>query len=408
MWRAIRAIVLRGQMPTVPEVAAVAGPGWTVGRVALLMREDLGTEQMLRATDALVELGRRRRLHALLSAAAEAAATQGVDAAMGLLESEGKSLAAPTWTLLSRPLADLAGEAVTRAREAIEERERGRVPPSLGLPTGLPALDHLTGGLEPGDLWVLAGRPSTGKTSLALQIALHQRVPVLFVSAEVLGSRLARKALASFAGVRVRDMRMGLLDAEAMARLEAAMVALGRCQVVVDDRSRSVAAIQRTMRQVSRAYGAPALVVVDYLQLLEASTHDTRTRQEVVAAISRGLKALALEHGVAVLALSQLSRAAEEDQQPELRHLRESGAIEQDADVVVLIHRPPAWGDEPWANDPQAPRPLQLNVAKQRDGETAYVPCTWDPRTQTVQAVDPASQVATRSKRGRRARGGDD
>lgn len=385
VWRCIRSITLAGRSPTIPEIAASAGPPWTVGKVAGLMRDDLPTDAMFRAVDALVELGRRRRLYGILSSAAAAASTDGADTALSILDTAGQVLQKPQGV---RRLIDVAADTLLAARQAVEDREAGEPTGATGLPTGLAPLDRLTGGLEPGDLWVLAGRTSQGKTSLALQIALTQQTPVLFVSAEVTAERLGRKALASRAAVPVPKMRMGALDDHDLERMEAALNALGRSQVVVDDHSRTVTAIRATARTVARKYGHVGLLVVDYLQLLdpEVSGRDGRNRQEVVASISRSLKAMALEQRIPVLALAQLSRAAEEDREPELRHLRESGAIEQDADVVVLIHRPPGHGDEPWQNDPRAHRPLHLNVAKQRDGETAFVPCIWDPTMQTVTA----------------------
>lgn len=385
VWRAARRALLEGRDPDIPTVAAEAGPPWTVGAV-LGAAEAVAptTDDAMRAVRSLVELARRRKLFAAMSEAAVAVGDKGAAAGLAVLEAASLDMR----RLASegpRLIGDLASEALERARKAREAQDTQNLEDAEGLPTGIAPLDHMTGGLEPGDLWVLAGRTSQGKTSLALQIALTQTVPVLFVSAEVTAERLGRKALASLADVPVPKMRRGAVDDADMARLERQAKALGLLRVLVDDRSRTVASIRATARTASGKLGQVGLVVVDYLQLLDPdySGKDKHNRQEVVASISRSLKAMALEERVPILALAQLSRAAEEDKRPELRHLRESGAIEQDADVVVMIHRPKL----PKPLPEKAPKPVNLNIAKQRDGATAYIECQWYPETQTVRAV---------------------
>lgn len=401
VWRACRRALLDGRDPDLATVAVDAGLPWTVAKVGALMHAAAPTtSDATRAVRSLVELARRRRLHVALTEAAARAQTDGAEAALDELEATTRELRRPTGEG-PQILSDLATPIFVHLRERLAS---GEPPRAEGLPTGIAPLDRMTGGLEPGDLWVLAGRTSQGKTSLALQIALAQTVPVLFVSAEVTGLRLARKALASRAGLSVPKIRLGLVDDGDVTRLQGALDELGRAQVLVDDRSRTPAAILATIRACARSVARVRLVVVDYLQLLEPdlSGKNRQNRQEVVASVSRALKALALGEGIAVLALAQLSRAAEEDREPELRHLRESGAIEQDADVVVMIHKPPGTGDERWQSDANALRPLNLNIAKQRDGETAFVACAWDPKTQTIEAHE---QITARARERQAGRG---
>lgn len=383
IWHAIREIVLGGAMPTVPEVARRAGAPWTLSQVLSLVRDDITGQEIGQAMDALVELSRRRLVMESLVQAWDAAG-RSADAALSMLGDAVSRVQARSEMDRPSTLSELAEQAMLRSEAARAARERGEVPDDLGLPTGIWPLDVATGGLTPGDLWVLAARTSQGKTSLALQIAQVQTVPVHFASAEVPALRLGRKALASSALVPVPRVRQGSISDEESARMREAVGRLASTQVVVDDRSRTVEALRLSVMQTARRYGRVGLVVVDYLQLLESGSSNARqaNRQERVSAVSRGLKLLALDMHVPVLALAQLSRGAEDANEPELRHLRESGAIEQDADVVVFLHRPRRDDQDP---DPRAIIPTDVIVAKNRDGMLARVPCGFDPVTQTIE-----------------------
>ena len=259
-----------------------------------------------------------------------------------------------------------AGVATTEALDAISTREHG-VP--SGLRTGFESFDVLLDGLKPAQLVILAGRPGNGKTSLALDIASHAALvesrSVLFCSLEMGRLDLADRLLSSrgrVAGVSIRSGRG--LTAEDWVSMARVHQALGRSRFVIDDASsRSVSELAALCRRRMATHGLD-LIVVDYLQLLRPAATKNASRQEQVAQISRDLKCLAKDCGVPVLVLSQLNRQVEQrdDRRPRLSDLRESGAIEQDADVVLLLHH---------STDQRGPS--ELIVAKNRSGPTGTI-----------------------------------
>jgi replicative DNA helicase len=252
-----------------------------------------------------------------------------------------------------RPFSIVLAEAVASA-EAAYKRE-GKL---SGVATGLIDLDNLLGGLHRSDLVVLAGRPSMGKTALATTIAFHAAqsyrtepdasgtpVPVDgavvgFFSLEMSAEQLAARILAEAANIRSDHIRRGKLSNEEFMRLVQASRELAAAPMFIDDTpALSVPALRTRARRLKRTHGL-SLVVVDYLQLMRPSRrHDNRVQE--ISEITQGLKALAKEVDAPVLALSQLSRAVElrEDKRPMLSDLRESGTIEQDADVVMFVYR---------------------------------------------------------------------
>jgi len=260
--------------------------------------------------------------------------------------------------------------------EAIAELRRRAAGEKLGAETGFVDLDRLTGGLRPGQLVVIGARPSMGKSALALDIALNvagMNGPVLFVSAEMGSGELANRVLAG-GGVSSDRILAGRLDETDFRRLGHRDDTLAKVPLVIDDSpGATLAGIRaRARRQASR--DGLALVVVDYLQLVEAGGRRER-REAEVAEISRGLKALARELHVPVIAAAQLNRGVElrTDKRPYLADLRESGQVEQDADLVLLLHRPAVYDADA---DPGA---AELIVAKHRHGPTGTVPLTWMP-----------------------------
>lgn len=383
VWHAIREIVLSGNTPTVPTVAERLEPPWTLSQVLDLVRDDIAGWELASAIDALVELSRRRSVMSSLARAWEAAGKSADDAMSIVREALDKTASAqaafPT-------LAELAEWAMRAAQLAAQARDSHQRSSDMGLPTGIWPLDAATGGMSPGDLWVLAARTSVGKTSFALQIAELQSVPVHFCSAEVPAPRLGRKALSSHALVPIPRMRQGFVEPSEWERMAAAVERLAKTQVVVDDRSRTLEQLRLAVMRTARKYAKVGLVVVDYLQLLapDQGVNQRALREERVAAVSRGLKLLAMDLEVPVLALAQLSRAAEDGQDPELRHLRESGAIEQDADIVVFLHRPKAEDADVDSTDAESMVRTDVIVAKNRDGPLAKIPCAFDPLTQTL------------------------
>jgi replicative DNA helicase len=216
-----------------------------------------------------------------------------------------------------------------------------------GLETGFYNLDELTGGLHKSELTILAARPSMGKTALALNMVDHIAIdergpakPVLFVSLEMSAIELADRLLCSRAEVNSRRLRTGCVSREESTKLVAAAADMSRAPLFIDDSpSRNMTEIAGNARRLKRRENL-ALVVIDYLQLIEPD-NIRDPRQEQVARIARRLKGLARELDVPVLCLAQLNRQAEGigGHKPQLSHLRESGAIEQDADVVMFIHR---------------------------------------------------------------------
>jgi replicative DNA helicase len=264
--------------------------------------------------------------------------------------------------------------------ERIDARLRGEHIQD-GIDTDFVDLDRLCGGLHNGELVILAARPSMGKTAFALNIAenvaVKGHVPVLFVSLEMSSSELGRRLLSSHAKVNGHRFRSDSLTNEDIQKLLAASGALSSAPLVVDATpSRTVSEIAAVARRMKRRQGL-GLVAIDYLQLIEPD-NPKDNRQEQVARIARRLKHLARELRVPVLCLAQLNRQAEEGRgnKPRLSHLRESGAIEQDADVVMFVHREEYYADGEEERARVAGE-AEIIVAKQRNGPTGEVKLTW-------------------------------
>ncbi len=241
-----------------------------------------------------------------------------------------------------------------------------------GVPTGFADVDRLLSGLQPSDLIILAARPSMGKTSFALNIAqnaaIRYKIPVAIFSLEMGKEQLAMRMLSSEAEIDSTQLRGGFLSDEEIQRLMNAAGALTDAPVAIDDTPSltplELKAKARRFANQHKNSGPLGLIVVDYLQLMQAPSAQENRAQEV-SEISRSLKALAKELQWPVLALSQLNRESEkrEDKKPLLSNLRDSGAIEQDADVVAFIHRRERYDD-----DPSAKGKAELIVAKNRNG----------------------------------------
>ncbi|MCK9876633.1 replicative DNA helicase [Frankia sp. Ag45/Mut15] len=249
----------------------------------------------------------------------------------------------------------------------LEALQRGDGTPT-GVPTGFTDLDEVTNGLQPGQLVIIAARPSVGKTTLALDVArataLRARRPALFVSLEMGDLELRQKLRAAEARVSLRNIQTGQLTDDDWARLTQAMADTIDAPLYIDTSPLlGAAAIRTRARRMQRRHGLD-LIIIDYLQLLITAKAEDNRQQEV-AAISRSLKLLAGELGVPVVALSQLNRAVEQraNKRPQLSDLRDSGAIEQDADIVIMIHREDAY-DENSARAGEA----DLIIEKNRNG----------------------------------------
>lgn len=259
---------------------------------------------------------------------------------------------------------DLLKDAYERA-EAIDQKDDKLT----GVPTGFKIVDANLGGLQPSDMVVLAARPSVGKTALALDIARHAAViekrKVAFFSLEMSDIQLMDRLLGMQARVPFWDLRMGKLKDEAFERLADAMGQLAESDIFIDDApGQSVMEVRTKARRLQVERGID-LVVVDYMQLMHSRNLENRVQE--VSEISMGMKTLARELSVPVLVLSQLSRAVESraDRIPQLSDLRESGSIEQDADVVIFLHR-----EEQYNPDTEKKGLADLIIAKHRNGPT--------------------------------------
>jgi replicative DNA helicase len=251
-----------------------------------------------------------------------------------------------------------------------------------GVPTGFHDLDSKTAGLQPGDLIIVAGRPSMGKTAFALNIAesvaLNTLLPVAVFSMEMSGTQLATRMLGSIARVDQHKMRTGRLSDQEWHDLSEAMGRLHDAPIFIDETAALNSLELRTRaRRLWRQFGGKlGLVVVDYLQLMSATnSKGSENRATEISEMSRSLKALAKELKVPVIALSQLSRAVEQrnDRRPMMSDLRESGAIEQDADVILFIYR-----DEVYSPDkPEVKGRAEIIIGKQRNGPIGKVELTF-------------------------------
>jgi len=262
-------------------------------------------------------------------------------------------------------------ERVLEKAEAVEHRDLV----VTGVPTGFRGLDALTSGLQNQDLVVIAARPSMGKTSLALTLAQHAAIEgnavVGIFSLEMSAEALAMRMLCSEASVDAQKFRSGYLSNEEWSRLGKALGRLADARIFIDDTPAiSVLEMRAKARRLATEQKQLDLIVVDYLQLMSGSSHRFESRQQEVSQISRELKALAKELNLPMVALSQLSRAPENrtDHRPQLADLRESGAIEQDADVVAFIYR-----EEQYNKSEENRNIAELIVAKQRNGPTDTV-----------------------------------
>ena len=246
-----------------------------------------------------------------------------------------------------------------------------------GVPTGFTDLDRLTSGLQAADLIIIAGRPSMGKTALALNIACHAAVegdtPVGIFSLEMNKAQLGMRLLCSEARVNSQNMRSGFLSKRDWPRLTRAAGTISEAPLFIDD-TPAISAIElrAKSRRLKRDQNL-GLIIVDYLQLMRGSQGSERREQEI-SEISGSLKALAKELDVPVVALSQLNRRVEErhDKRPQLADLRESGAIEQDADVIAFIYR-----DEVYHPDSPDQGRAEVIIGKQRNGPTGTAKLTF-------------------------------
>jgi replicative DNA helicase len=271
------------------------------------------------------------------------------------------------------PIKSLLTKAVNRI-ELLYERDEA----ITGVSTGFNDLDEMTSGLQPADLVVIAGRPSMGKTSFAMNIAenvaIKSKLPVAVFSMEMPGEALTLRMISSLGRIDQHRVRTGRLEDSEWPRLTSAVSLLSEAPIFIDDMAAlTPTEVRARARRLVREAGGLGLIVIDYLQLMQAPS-EGETRATEISIISRSLKALAKELHVPVIALSQLNRNLEQrpNKRPVMSDLRESGSIEQDADIVIFIYR-----DEVYNEDSPEKGVAEIIIGKQRNGPIGTVRLTF-------------------------------
>jgi replicative DNA helicase len=265
-------------------------------------------------------------------------------------------------------------EALNTILEFIDQRRKAERL-ITGLPSGFLDLDRLTAGFQSGDLVVVAARPGMGKSSfmlsMVLHLALNENVPLAIFSLEMSKEQLAMRAVSMLSGVPLQNIRHGFVNDEDWERIVEATLKISSREIYVDDNPNLTTTELRIKSRKLKQEKGVKIIFVDYLQLLGVP-YRRSSRQEEVAEISKSLKALAKELNIPVVALAQLSRQVEQrsDKRPQLADLRESGQIEQDADLIFFIHRPEYYKKVPM---PEEEGVAEIIVAKQRQGPTGLI-----------------------------------
>ncbi|MFM8563087.1 MAG: replicative DNA helicase [Acidimicrobiia bacterium] len=317
-----------------------------------------------------------RRLIGVASEIAEIAYTEPDDVTKALDEVESRVFAVAEQRVVdsTKPLRELLEE----ASDELEKRFESKVQ-LTGMPTGFTDLDAKILGLQKSSLVIVGARPAMGKTAFALNVATNvaqkSGLPVLIFSLEMSHSELTMRILSSEAGVESSKLRTGNLSVSEWTMINNAIGRLDQQLIFLDDNPRvTVMEIRAKARRLKAKYGGLGLIVIDYLQLM--SGHGAENRQLEVSEISRNLKILAREMEVPVVALSQLSRQLEtrQDKRPQLSDLRESGSLEQDADIVMFLHRPEMYRGEKGESAENTEKGIaEVILSKHRSGPTGTV-----------------------------------
>lgn len=338
----------------------VPGPS-NVRRYAELVREHSVLRQLIRVSTKTIELARSPKNHTV----------------QDILEKAEKDiLAIGESTMRSANNVHEIQNVLGNLLDQLQERADNPVD-IVGVSTGFIDLDRMTSGLQPGDLVVLAARPSMGKTSFAVNIAEHvalqEGLPVAIFSMEMSAEQLGVRIAGSVGRIPQNLLRTGALDGEQWQRMSEVAERIMHAQISIDETPAMTAAeVRASARRIARKSGGKlGLIVVDYLQLMSGSAvASNENRATVLGEISRGLKMLAKEMQCPVIALSQLNRSVEQrtDKRPLMSDLRESGAIEQDADVIMFIYR-----DDYYHPDSKEPNVAEIIIGKQRNGPTGTI-----------------------------------
>ncbi|NLT74425.1 MAG: replicative DNA helicase [Chloroflexi bacterium] len=282
------------------------------------------------------------------------------------------------------PMKEIVRQYYERIEFLVEHQDE-----TMGVPTGFADLDRLMGGLQPSDLIIIASRPGVGKSSLALTIAAnaavrHGSVVALF-TLEMASEQLVQRLISARTGIDAQRLRLGRIADMEWEQFTQASSVLSEATIFIDDTpSPTPMEIRTKARRLAAEYDLD-LIIIDYLQLMQAGTRQNENRVQEISYISRALKGLARELDVPVVALSQLSRAVEsrQDRRPILSDLRESGSIEQDADVVMFIYR-----DEMYNEDTDRANIADIIVAKHRNGPLDTISLRFDPHTTQFSNLD--------------------
>lgn len=271
------------------------------------------------------------------------------------------------------PISEVAEKVLSKIEKASKTKEK-----ITGVPSGFSDLDYMTSGFQPSDLVIVAARPSMGKTALVLNmvrhVAMKKKRPCLVFSLEMSKEQLVNRLLSMESDINSQKLRTGELGDNDWEQLVQAVMEVGNSPIVIDDTTdMTVTEMRSKCRKVKLEKGLD-LIVIDYIQLMSGSGKKNENRQQEISEISRNLKGIAREMECPVIALSQLSRAPDQrpDHRPQIADLRESGSIEQDADIVMFIYR-----DERYNPDTEHPGEAELIVAKHRNGSVGTVNLVW-------------------------------
>jgi len=374
-------VTLSEELSRRKEIESVGGVAWLASLTEGLPRR-ITIEEYVRIVK---DKSLLRQLIGICSTAITRAADQSEDA-LEVLNAAETSLLEVTEKGITRGFTSVH-EIVAGSFKSIDNLYQQGQHQVTGLRTFLTKFDEMTAGLQPSELIIIAARPSMGKTALAINLAQNAAIKgaktVAVFSLEMSKESLLRRMLASEAHVGAKKIQTGFIPREDRDKLTNALERLVEAQLYIDDTPGiSLTEMRAKARRLRQSSGSLDLIVVDYLQLMTAGSfggpegrrYENRTQE--VSAISRGLKALAKELGIPVIALSQLSRASEQrggDRKPILSDLRESGSIEQDADVVAFIHRESYYNRE----DPDLEHKAEIIIAKQRNGPTGSIDVGW-------------------------------
>jgi replicative DNA helicase len=392
--RAVDIVTLANELSRLKEIESIGGVAYLASLTEGLPRRPVIEEYIRIVKDKSL----LRKLMLICSTAIARAANQG-ESALGVLdETEARLL-------------EVSEQGLTQGFQSLEEIVRdsfGTIDnlyknsrEVTGLATEFFDFDRMTSGLQKGELIIIAGRPSMGKTALAINIAENVAVKgkaiVAVFSLEMSKESLLRRMLASQAGVDQRRLQTGFLPDEDKTKLREALNELVETRLFIDDTAAiSMAEMRARARRLKHTRGGLDLIVVDYLQLMTATVPSSgnkpyENRVQEVSALSRGLKALAKELNVPVVALSQLSRAGvqrKDDHRPILSDLRESGSIEQDADVVAFIHREAYYSKDKEALSEADKAKSEIIIEKQRNGPTGTVHMYFNSRYTRFENLD--------------------